>query len=76
MITDVIVSPRSRLVLRKSAAVSPTVVAMILIIQNERRTSGTLFQRFARGGESVVIKKKCRNILVPILECNAFESIL
>ena len=60
MIPDVAVSPRSRLVLRKSAAVSPTVVAMILIIQNERSTSGTLFQRFAEPGEDHVIERKMK----------------
>lgn len=42
MTIEVFVKPRFRLTLRKSAAVSPTVVAMILIIQKNIVTSGTL----------------------------------
>lgn len=42
MTIEVFVKPKFRLTLRKSAAVSPTVVAMILIIQKKIVTSGTL----------------------------------
>ena len=42
MMRLVAVRPRLRLVARKSAAVSPTVVARILTTQKNRVTSGTL----------------------------------
>src|SRR5690348_12466072 len=41
--SEVAVSPKPRLKFRKSAPVSPTVVANILMIQNAKVTSGTLF---------------------------------
>ncbi len=40
------VKPRCSVVERKSAAVSPTVVAVILMIQKTSVTSGTLFSIF------------------------------
>ena len=58
MMTVVAVSPRLRLVARKSAAVSPTVVAMILITQNSRVTWGTLLSMVlacCRAGVAVVV---------------------
>ena len=42
MTTEVTVRPRLRVVERKSAAVSPTVVASTLMTQNIAVTSGTL----------------------------------
>ena len=42
MMTDVTASPSPRSTLRKSAAVSPTVVASTLITQKIKVTSGTL----------------------------------
>src|SRR5437868_2838508 len=50
MISVVPVSPRPRWLFRKSAAVSPTVVAMILMIQKKSVTSGTLLS-MVRAGE-------------------------
>ena len=45
MIQDVMVSPRLRLTLMRSAPVSPTVVAMTLMIQNQSRDLRNLVQQ-------------------------------
>jgi len=42
---EVTVKPRCRLKIKKSAAVSPTVVDIILINQNVKVTSGTLLSK-------------------------------
>ena len=47
--TEVPSSPRFRLTLRKSAAVSPTVVHSTLMIQNQTVTSGTLLRTWRLG---------------------------
>src|SRR3954470_19193878 len=55
LITHVVpVNPRPRLVARLSAAVSPTVVARILMIQKKMVTSGTLFN-MVRATRPVVV---------------------
>ena len=46
MTNDVLVNPRCSRVERKSAAVSPTVVAMTLMSQKKMVISGTLFSIF------------------------------
>ena len=65
MMTEVIERPKPRSTLRKSAAVSPTVVASTLITQKMRVTSGTLV-RMCRTGEtveeSVEVVDKCSSL--------------
>ncbi len=68
IMTEVTMSQKFKFTLRKSAAVSQTVVQSTLIIQKKAVTSGTLLKNDLRDDSSIymenILKIKCEHILV------------